>query len=80
MKALITYGFKKSNKTQSNTNLYILIFLCICDPYIHMNIILAKQKTKTRTLFNAEKGQLNSVASCMRFSKDRLEQVQKHMI
>lgn len=44
-----------------------------------MNINVAKKTLKTRTLSSAEKGQLNSVASCIRFSKDRLEQVQKHM-
>lgn len=48
--------------------------------YSHEYNFSKKKQTKTRTLFNAEKGQLNSVASCMRFSKDRLEQVQKHMI
>lgn len=44
-----------------------------------MNINVAKNPLKTRTLSSAEKGQLNSAASCIRFSKDRLEQVQKHM-
>lgn len=44
-----------------------------------MNINVAKNTPKTRTLSSAEKGQLNSVASWIRFSKDRLEQVQKHM-
>lgn len=39
-----------------------------------------KKHQKTRTLSSAEKSQLNSVASCIRFSKDRLEQVQKHMM
>lgn len=44
-----------------------------------MNIIVAKKKKhqKTRTLSSAEKSQFNSVASCIRFSKDRLEEVQK---
>lgn len=39
-----------------------------------------KKHQKTRTLSSAEKSQLNSVASCIRFSKDRLEEVQKHMM
>lgn len=34
----------------------------------------------TRTLSYLEKGPLNSIACRMRLSKDRLEQVQKHMI
>lgn len=79
MIALITYSLKKATK---QNQILIFVCLCICDPYIHMNIIVAKKKKhqKTRTLSSAEKSQLNSVASCSRFSKDRLEQVQKHMM
>lgn len=76
MIALITYSLKKATK---HNQILIFVFLCICDPYIHMNINVAKNTPKTRTLSSAEKGQLNSVASYIRFSKDRLEQVQKHM-
>lgn len=48
--------------------------------YSHEYNCSKKKHQKTQTLISAEKGQLNSVASCIRFSKDRLEQVQKHMI
>lgn len=77
MIALINYSLKKTTK---HNQILIFVFLCICDPYIHLNIIVAKKTPKTQTLISAEKGQLNSVASYIRFSKDRLEQVQKHMI
>lgn len=77
MIALITYGLKKE---EQNTIKYFFVYFyicCICDPCIHTFLNVAK---KTRTLSYAKKGQPNSVASCARFSKDRLEKVQKHII
>lgn len=68
---------KESNKTRSNAYLYISILLCICDPCFQMFLNVAK---KIRTLSYAKKSQLNSVASWTRFSKDRLESLQKHII
>lgn len=78
MIALITDSLKKSNRTQSNTN--FCIFMHLRSVYSHEYNCSKKKHQKTQTLISAEKGQLNSVASCIRFSKDRLEQVQKHMI
>lgn len=50
MIALITNSLKKATK---HNQILIFVFLCICDPYIHMNIIVAKKKTpkNTDTLF-----------------------------
>lgn len=57
------------------------MFMHLRSVYSHeYNCSKKKKHQKTRTLSSAEKSQLNSVASCSRFSKDRLEQVQKHMM